>query len=500
MTFGTGLPGRDTLTLYAVAPPDSQYARLTGADRMNLLVERSGVPWHVGMIGVLDGTAFARGGSAASGRETELLLDPVRAALDRALARAPRLGQVVRRTLPGQGPPAWVDAATVDLDRHLRVVPLTDLDGDTGAAAGREALLAAAERVLAQPMDLSRPLWDLTLLPGLPGGEVGMVLRLHHAVADGVAAIRLLSSIFEDPAGAAAGPTGISTLETTAEWPARPERPVKPAPTGRQLAADAWRCRRAALARTPDLRSHLASSRALATQLAATINPPRQLQPRTSLTRPVGHRRRFSVLKLPLEPVRRVARECGGTVNDAVLAAVAGALRTVLVARGEPADLTLRASVPVSLRAAGTAEGDLGNRVGVMLAPLPLGESDPRRRLARIAAATREEKVRARRAGALSVMTTTLGQRLAQPLLRRQRLVSLFVTNVPGPETPLWLAGARLLEAYPVAGIAGNVTLDVGVLSYAGDLALGVVADADAWPDLTVLTGALEESFEAMIG
>lgn len=466
-----------------MATHDSQYARLTGADRMNLLADRPGAPWHVGMIGVLDGAAL-------TGGDGGLLLEPVRDALQQALSRAPRLGQVVRRTLPGQGPPLWVDAATVDLDRHLRVVPLL-------GGSGRPALLAAAEHVLAVPMDLSRPLWDLTLLPGLAGGGVGMVLRLHHAVADGVAAVRLLKSVFDGPA------------QREAE-PVRRQRVVLPAPTGRQLAADAWRCRRAALARVPEMRVHLASSRALVSQLATITRP--QYQPaRTSLSRPVGHGRRVAALRLPLRPLRDVAHECGGTVNDAVLAVVAGAIRTVLEARGEPVDVTLRASVPVSLRvpAAGTDAGSggnglgnngLGNKLGLMLAPLPLAERDPRRRLELIAAATRQEKPRARRAGALAVMGTTLGIRLARPLLRRQRLVSLFLTNVPGPDSPLWLGGARLLEAYPVAGIAGNVTLDVAVLSYDGDLGLGVVADACAWPDLEILVEALGESFTALTG
>jgi len=177
---------------------------------------------------------------------------------------------------------------------------------------------------------------------------------------------------------------------------------------------------------------------------------------------------------------------------------VAGGLRAVLESRGEPADLTLRASVPVSLRA-GENGGAVGNRVGVLMVPLPLEERDTVRRLERIAEATRTEKVKARRAGPLVVLTTTLGVRLALPLLRRQRLVSVFVTNVPGPSATLRLAGARLVRAYPAAPIAGNVTLGVGVLSYAGDLGLGLVADAEAWPDLPVFVDALRDSFGALV-
>ncbi|HEY9378535.1 MAG TPA: WS/DGAT domain-containing protein, partial [Jiangellaceae bacterium] len=132
--------------------------------------------------------------------------------------------------------------------------------------------------------------------------------------------------------------------------------------------------------------------------------------------------------------------------------------------------------------------------------PLPLAEPDIGRRLDQIAAFTREEKVRARQAGPLAVVSKTLWVRLARPLFRRQQLVSIFVTNIPGPRTALELAGARLVRAYPAAPIAGNVTLGVGVLSYAGELGLGLVADADAWPDLPVFVDAVRESFEALVG
>jgi diacylglycerol O-acyltransferase / wax synthase len=449
----------------------SGYERLTGADRTNLMSERPGVPWHVGLVGVLDGAPLI----AADG---SLAVDRVADALRQALWREPRLRQVIRRTRPLQGPPVWVDAAAVPIEQHLRVEPVPP-PGD------EPAFLDTCERVLAPPMDRSRPLWDVTLLPGLVGGRVGLVVRLHHAVADGVAALRILAALLD-------GPPATTTARPT------------PAPSGAQLAADAWRVRRrslrASVRRRPDWHHATSTVRALRGQLAE-LRHPAQPFPRTSLTRPLSANRQLAVLRLPLAAVRAAASTHGGSVNDAVLAAVAGGLHAVLASRGEPADVPVRASVPVSLRVAGAAEGDpLGNRVGVLLVALPLDEPDPGRRVARIAATTREEKVRARQAGALVVMSTTLGVRLALPLLRRQRLVSVFVTNVPGPATRLSLAGAELLEAYPAAPIAGNVTLGVGVLSYAGDLSLGLVTDADAWPDLPVFRNALQESFDALCG
>jgi diacylglycerol O-acyltransferase / wax synthase len=453
----------------ATLDPQSRYERLSGADVTNLLAERPGTPWHIGLIGVLDGDPLiAPDGS--------LQVDLVRDALTGALQQASRLRQVVRRTRPGQGRPVWVDAGDVNLDRHVRVVPVPP-PGD------EPTFLHCCETVLAPAMDRLRPLWDLTLLPGLAEGRVGVVVRLHHALADGAAAIRLVQAMFDGPP---LSPTG--------------HHASAPAPSGCALAVDAWRVRAAgarALLRRPPVRGLATSVGALGSQLAALAHPPEPV-PQTSLTRPIGHGRRLALLRVPLGPVHAVAHVHTASINDAVLAAVAGGLRAVLASRGEPADVTLRASVPVSLRAAQPGPGGLGNRVGVLLVPLPLREPDALRRMELIAGATRQEKVRARQAGPLAVMTTTLGIRLALPLLRRQRLVSVFVTNVPGPTTPLRLAGAKLLRAYPAAPIAGNVTVGVGVLSYAGDLGLGLTADADAWPDLPVFVDALRESFDAL--
>jgi WS/DGAT/MGAT family acyltransferase len=456
----------------------SRYDRLTGADYANLLAERPSAPFHVALLGVLDGGPLL----AADG---SLPVDAVREAVSAALPRAPRLRHVVRRTRVGQGAPVWVDAPHFDLDRHIRTVPAS-------APGDEDAFLRACEAILAPPLDRARPLWDLTLVSGLAAGRVGLVLRCHHVVADGVAAIGLFGTLFDQ------SPVPRTPVAVPGRW-----APAPP-PTGFELAADALACKasalRGALGRMSRPRELVASGRAAGLQLA-TVARPADRQPRTSLTRPLGAARRLAVLGVPLEPVRAVAHACGGTVNDAVLAAVAGGLRVVLAARGEDTGVTLRASVPVSLRPPGRHDdrrpgaAGLGNRVGLMLAPLPLDEPDPLRRLERIAVATRVAKVDARRAGPLAVATSTLAVRLAMPLLRRQRLVSLFVTNVPGPAEPLTLAGATLLEAYPATPLAGNVTLGVGVLSYAGVLGISLVTDADAWPDLPVFVDAVREAF-----
>lgn len=146
------------------------------------------------------------------------------------------------------------------------------------------------------------------------------------------------------------------------------------------------------------------------------------------------------------------------------------------------------------------ASGGFGNRVGVLLVPLPLAEADIARRLDRIAAVTREEKVRAPAGRVSYCHEHHAAGTPGVPAAPRRRLVSIFVTNIPGPQAALRVGGARLIHAYPAAPMAGNVTLGIGVLSYAGELGVGLIADADAWPDLPVFVDAARESFEALTG
>ena len=211
--------------------------------------------------------------------------------------------------------------------------------------------------------------------------------------------------------------------------------------------------------------------------------PPR----RSPLRRPLGGRRRLVLARARLAVVKDVAHAHQATVNDVLLAAVAGGLHSLL-ARGVPvAGLSLRASVPVALRAQAAAAA-LGNQVGLMVVPLPVTEPDPVRRLRRIAQATidRAPGVLAglRPVGSLTVL------RALNRYSRHQHLVDLFVTNVPGPQVPLFVVGARLLEAFPVVQVAGNVPLSVAALSYDGQLNLGVQSDPVALPDVDTFAPA----------
>jgi diacylglycerol O-acyltransferase len=253
----------------------------------------------------------------------------------------------------------------------------------------------------------------------------------------------------------------------------------------------------AALARLGHPGKLAAQARTLAgaAQMAAGGRRHRQ---RSVLRRPVGARRRLAVVRAQLTVVKDVAHAEGATVNDLLLAAVTGGLRALLLARGTPTDgLTLYASVPVALRG-GASTAALGNQVGLMVVPLPVGEPDPAQRFQQITRATTERKCRPERLASLRPIGSVTILRALNRYSRHQRIVDLFVTNVPGPKRPLYLLGARLLEAFPVVQVAGNVPLSVAVLSYAGQLNIGIQSDPDSLPDLDVFADGLRRSLEEL--
>jgi diacylglycerol O-acyltransferase / wax synthase len=291
------------------SPRAGRLERLGPVDAANMRVESRGGPMHVAAVGVVDGTPLFD----AAGR---LRLEGVRADLDRRLHLAPRLRQVLMRPRRGLGPPAWADDACFDIGRHVRARPVPS-PGDEAA------LLAVCVELNQPPLDRCCPLWELWLLPGLADGNVGVLFRLHHAVADGVAAMAMMGALF----GAAPG---------AAPPPGPPWRPAA-APGAGQLFTDAWRRRADAAAaagsrlRHPALVAHSAGTRARQLRLLAGEGR----APQVSWNQPAGTRRRLLLARADLASVKAVAHAHGGTVNDVVLAAVAGGARRLLASRAE---------------------------------------------------------------------------------------------------------------------------------------------------------------------
>ncbi len=446
--------------------------RLGAQDVASVAGDDAGWPWDIGAIGFLDGAGLVddRG---------RFRIEAVRRVIERRLYLVPHSRQLLYRPRPALGRPLWLDASAFDIADHVRAFPLA-------APAGQAQLLAACEQLRRRALDRSRPRWEAWFLPGLDGGRVGMFLRMHHAMADGVAGVAAFGALFDPGAGA--------PVPAVSPWT------PSPAPSARELLGDNAR-RRAleagrALSGLSDPGRMLRQARATWPAWSEAVG---QRAPRISLNRGrIGLDRRLALVRGDLGQASTIARAHGGTVNDVVLAAVAGGLRDLLLARGEPVgDLVLRASVPVSLHQEQSGPPH-GNRVGWMAVPLPVGEPCPARRLELIAAATAERKKNARPEITSGIFRFSPLQRAFNVFLPHQRYLNLFITNVPGPAATLYLAGAPLLEVFPVLAIAGNMALGAAVMSYAGQLNLTAVADRDRCPDVEVFADGVHRALDGM--
>ena len=447
--------------------------RLTGPDLGGFVPEKFGWPAEIGLIGLLEGGPLFDG-------DGRLRSDEVRDRIARRLSLAPRLRQVVHRPGRALGRPLWVDAPCFNIAEHVRTRPLP-------AGASRIDLLQTCEELRQRPLDRTRPLWQLWLLPRLPGNEVGIFVRVHHAIADGPAAVELLSNLFD------------RTPDTTP--PAASPWIPQPRPSARDLLLD--NLRRSAAAVSQASRRHL-HPMALVDQLRELWPPIREYLAElpaspTSLNAPLGPARRIAVITSSLSTVKDASHRLGVTVNDAVLAAVTGGIRELLQSRGERVDgLVLRAMVPVSLQ--NPSLGPLrGNLYGSMVVRLPIGEVNTVRRLDRIAAETASRKQRTKRPWGIGLFGSPLMQRLILPLARRQHYINIHVANVRGPAEPLYLAGARLTTAFPLVPLNVNLTIGIGVLSYTNQLNITAVADRDQCPDLATFTTGLNHSLFDLI-
>jgi WS/DGAT/MGAT family acyltransferase len=353
------------------------------------------------------------------------------------------------------------------------------------APAGEAWLLVASEELRRRPLDRSRPLWEIWFLLGLAGARVGLFMKVHHAIADGVAGVAAFGAFLDVRADAPA--------------PSPPPWTPAPVPSGRELFRD-------------NLRGRIHGCQGLLSGLAHPARTVRGVRrawpavretfaegraPKTSLNRPIGQDRTLAVVRSRLDVVKGIAHAHHATVNDVLLTAVAGGLRSLLGGRGEPIEkLVLRAFVPVSLHREqpGQARGNLD---GAMVVPLPLGEPGHVRRLQLIAAETAERKKKSRPPSDAFMRNAAI-QRAFLRYTARQRLMNIYIANVPGPPIPLYLAGARLLEVFPIVPILGNVSLGIGALSYAGQFNITVVADRDRCPDAKVFTQGLQASLDAL--
>jgi len=333
---------------------------------------------------------------------------------------------------------------------------------------------------------------------GLEDGNVALIQKTHHALVDGVSGVDVATMLLD------------MSLEHIPVEP--PEWVPEPAPTASELLVETLRERMtepAEIMRT--VRRALRGPRAAAKRMErlarslATFVDRDAVAPRTSLnTSLTGRHRRLATARVPLDDVKRIKRTYGGTVNDIVLSGVSGALAHLLRLRGEEVDdLNLRVLCPVSVRD-DSERNTLGNKVSAMFITLPIGIADPAERLAAIHAVTKHLKEREQAVGAdfllglTSYAAPTL-MSLAARVVHRQPFINLIVTNVPGPQVPLYLMGARMLEAFPIVPLTRNLSVVVGILSYDGVLYFGLFGDRDACSDIEVLAAGIDDSFAEML-
>jgi diacylglycerol O-acyltransferase len=451
----------------------SHMDRLSSIDASFLTQETSASHMHVGGILIFEGPPPSYEG----------LLEHTRSRLH----LVPRFRQKLAFPPIQMGRPFWVDDPDFNLEYHVRHSALP-------APGSEEQLRKMAARVFSQQLDRTKPLWELWLVQGLKRKRFALVTKTHHSLVDGVAGVDLATVLFD---------------VTPVPEPAEADHPwiPDPEPSGAQLVAKgiegiaatpfriAGRLGTAVQHPRPAVKQATEAAEAVGEVAWAFANP----APDVPLNVEIGSHRRFAWVRSELAEFKAIKNALGGTVNDVVLAAVAGALRRWLLARGVRTEgLELRALVPVSIRTE-DEYGHLGNRIAAMRGPLPIYIADPVRRLERVREAMDGIKSSKQALGAEVIARfndfappTLLAQ--ASRLNFSTRLFNLIVTNVPGPQFPLYVLGRELEDIFPVAFLPEHHALAIAIMSYNGGIDFGLLGDYDALDDIDALADSIEAS------
>jgi WS/DGAT/MGAT family acyltransferase len=432
---------------------------LTGLDSSFLHLERAGAHMHVASTSIFEGPPPG----------VEEFRDHIAARLH----LVPRFRQKLRLVPFDQGRPVWVDDPHLNLEYHVRQTALP-------APGSEEQLRNLAARIFSQQLDRSKPLWELWLVEGLEGNRFAIVGKSHHALVDGISGVDITTVLF-DTERKPANPPALPP-----KWAPRPE------PTDLKLLSEA-------------LRERATSPRELARGMRAVFRGPRRVlrgfadtskllsaglaAPSTPFNVEIGPHRRIAFVRSDLDVLKQIKNEHGGTVNDVILSVVTGAIGNYLRARGhETEGMEMRAMVPVSVRAE-EERGALGNRISAMMAPLPIWCEDPVQRLHLLSEIMGDLKGSGQAVGAeiltriVDFAPTTIASQAAR-LQPAQRFFNLVVTNVPGPQFPLYVLGREMESIFPMVPLARRQALCVGIMSYNGQVDFGLIGDYDAMADL----------------
>ncbi|MRJ76679.1 wax ester/triacylglycerol synthase family O-acyltransferase [Aeromicrobium sp. SMF47] len=445
--------------------------RLSPLDAMFLQQDSPTVPRQVASLAILEAV------------DNPLDYDRLIQVINERIDLVPRYRQVPRSVPGALGTPLWVDDEQFDISLHVRRSALP-------RPGTVEALHELVGRLIARRLDLDRPLWELYLIEGLTGGQVALLFKAHQALVDGSETVDLAQVLLEEAAHERDIPHE--------EWNARTE----PRATGLVAETLSRNFRRPgeALRITEHNLGRLARKLPLIGGEGQT--------PQGALSTDLSRHRRFATLAADLEDFRRVRHEHGGTVNDVILAAITGGIRGWMLTRAEPvtAKTSLRAMVPMSVVAEDGLPTSLGSKVRGHLLTLPVGESNPVVRLHQVSYALKDHRetgsaVAASKLAALPGFATStfhaVGARVADSETGRGH--QIVITNVPGPQDPLYLAGEALAEVYPCIPLSGRRAVSIGVTSYHHKVFFGIVADRDAVPDVDVLAQCIEEALAELV-
>jgi diacylglycerol O-acyltransferase len=440
----------------------SFFEPLAAADAWFLYAERPETPLDLGTVYIFEPGSRVPGGRGALG---------IRETVAERLHLVPRYRQKVHSVRFHLGHPVWIDDPDFDLDFHVRKESLASPDGAT--------FRATVARILARPLDMRRPLWDMTVVTGLPGDRVAVVNRAHHAMLDGVSAADIVTVLLDF------APEGTPIEPPQEAWKPRPAptqwelvKPVLWNPPSRRRDAGG-----------PTIQRRMGFWRLPYGGFASLAKSQLRSRPDLFFNRKLGLQRSGRGIKVPLADVKAIKDRFGCTVNDAVLGLIAEGLHRWFVARGTGVPDSVRVFCPVSVRAGGE-HGQLGNKVSGMVLQMPTAAMSIEERLDLIHAGTAELK-KSHQAVAAEKLTGLAGW--APPTLlvlagrvmpNQQGGANINVTNVPGPQFPLYTGGAQMLEVWPFAPLYPSMGLGIAVVSYNGFLYLGFSADSTLVPDV----------------
>ncbi|MBW2313057.1 MAG: wax ester/triacylglycerol synthase family O-acyltransferase [Deltaproteobacteria bacterium] len=455
------------------------YDRLTALDHSFLLLEKPNAYMHVASTQIFEVGPLR---TPEGGVDAQAIKDATAASLH----QIPRYRQKLVK-IPIEGRPVWVDDPTFNIDYHIRHTSLP-------RPGTERQLKRLSARIMQQHLDRRRPLWEIWIVEGLEGDRFALISKVHHCMIDGVSGVDLLRILMS--------PTPDQVIE---------EPPLfvpRPAPSGAELLVDEVKRRVTLpfqvlgdlgefLSEARDVRRDMASRiRSISSMLGRTFRSASE----TPLNREIGPHRRFDWFSMDLADMKRLRRSLGGSLNDVVLTVVTGAVRRFLEGRQcDPTELSFRVMAPVSVRSK-EEQGALGNRVSAWIIELPIGDEDPRTQLAKISEQTTQlkeskEAVAAKLLTQAAEFTPTALLALGARNATRVLPFNLVVTNVPGPQFPMYMLGAKMLEIYPHVPLLDYLGLGIALMSYDGQLHWGINADYDTMPDIHPFMEDIEAAY-----